>query len=85
MERIVCDQAILGGKPVIKGTRIAVYLILDLLSEGYSMKDINKLYPHITDEDIKACVNMPLNCARSARLLNLLEPLAMLKLLYHLK
>jgi uncharacterized protein (DUF433 family) len=56
MERIVCDQAILGGKPVIKGTRIAVYLILDLLSEGYSMKDINKLYPHIANEDIKACV-----------------------------
>jgi uncharacterized protein (DUF433 family) len=56
MERIVCDQKILGGKPVIKGTRIAIYLVLDLLSEGYSIKDIIKLYPHITDEDIKACV-----------------------------
>ncbi|WP_081214295.1 DUF433 domain-containing protein [Neomoorella thermoacetica] len=56
MERIVCNPEILGGKPVIKGTRIAVYLILDLISEGYSFEEIIKLYPHLTTEDIKACI-----------------------------
>ncbi|CEP69398.1 Protein of unknown function DUF433 [Moorella glycerini] len=53
---IICNPEILGGKPVIKGTRIAVYLILDLLSEGYSFDEIIKLYPHLTSEDIKACM-----------------------------
>lgn len=56
VNRIVSDPAILGGKPVIKGTRIAVYLILDLLSEGHSFDDILALYPHLTLEDIKACI-----------------------------
>jgi len=55
-KRIVSDPAILGGKPVIKGSRIAVYLILDLLSEGHSFDDILTIYPHLTLEDIKACI-----------------------------
>jgi len=55
-KRVISDPAILGGKPVIKGTRIAVYLVLDLLSEGHSFDDILCLYPHLTLEDIKACV-----------------------------
>jgi len=55
-KRIISDPAILGGKPVIKGTRIAVYLILDLLSEGHSFDDILALYPHLTLEDVKACI-----------------------------
>ncbi|MHB1420852.1 MAG: DUF433 domain-containing protein [Bacillota bacterium] len=56
VKRIVSDPAILGGKPVIKGTRIAVYLILDLLSEAHSLNDILALYPHLSLEDIKACI-----------------------------
>ncbi|MHB1127354.1 MAG: DUF433 domain-containing protein [Bacillota bacterium] len=56
VKRIVSDPAILGGKPVIKGTRIAVYLILDLLSEAHSFNDILALYPHLSLEDIKACI-----------------------------
>ena len=55
-KRIISDPAILGGKPVIEGTRIAVYLILDLLSEGHSFDNILSLYPHLTLEDIKACI-----------------------------
>lgn len=41
---------------MIKGTRIAVYLILDLLSEGQSFDDILAIYPHLTHEDIKSCI-----------------------------
>lgn len=55
-ERIEVNPRILGGKPVIKGTRIPVYLILELLSAGYDFKRIIKAYPTLTKEDIKAAV-----------------------------
>lgn len=56
-ERIVVSPKILGGKPVIKGTRIPVYLILELLSAGYDFKRIIEAYPTLTEEDIKAAVD----------------------------
>jgi uncharacterized protein (DUF433 family) len=56
-ERIEVNPKILGGKPVIKGTRIPVYLILELLSAGYDFKRIITAYPTLTEEDIKAAVN----------------------------
>ena len=56
-ERIKVNPKILGGKPVIKGTRIPVYLILELLSAGYDFKRIIKAYPTLTEEDIKAAVD----------------------------
>lgn len=65
MDRIVCNPEILGGKPVIRGTRIAVYLILDLLSEGYSFEDILRLYSHLTPEDIKACIRYAAKLCRA--------------------
>jgi uncharacterized protein (DUF433 family) len=55
-ERIEVNPRILGGKPVIKGTRIPVYLILELLSAGYDFERIVKAYPTLTEEDIKAAV-----------------------------
>jgi uncharacterized protein (DUF433 family) len=57
IERIVSDPKICSGKPCIKGTRIPVHIILDLLAAGESFKGIKKAYPNITDEDIKACLN----------------------------
>jgi len=55
--RIVCDPKICSGKPCIRGTRIPVHIILDLLAAGESFKGIKKAYPNITDEDIRACLN----------------------------
>lgn len=43
-------------KPCIKGTRIPVYIILDLLAVGESFEGIKRAYPNINDEDIKACI-----------------------------
>jgi uncharacterized protein (DUF433 family) len=56
-ERIEVNPKILGGKPVIKGTRIPLYLILELLSAGYDFKRIIKAYPTLKEEDIKAAVD----------------------------
>lgn len=50
------NPKILGGKPVIRGTRIPVYLVLELLSAGYDFKRIMEAYPTLKEEDIKAAV-----------------------------
>ena len=54
--RIVIDPRIMGGKPVIKGTRIPVYFILELIANGWSIDDILREYPHLTREDVLAAV-----------------------------
>jgi len=55
-ERIEINQKKLGGKPVIKGTRIPVYLILEMLGEGIKIEDIIKEYPKLKKEDIKEAI-----------------------------
>jgi uncharacterized protein (DUF433 family) len=45
---------ILLGKPVIKGTRISVELIMRKLAEGYTVEDLLKSYPHLSKEQIQA-------------------------------
>ncbi len=50
--RIIIDEKILRGKPIIKGTRIAVELILELLSNDWSVDSILENYPQLTKEDI---------------------------------
>ena len=54
--RISIDPDLCHGKPCIKGTRIPIYLILEMLEYGLSFKEILEEYPHITVEDIKACI-----------------------------
>jgi uncharacterized protein (DUF433 family) len=48
------DEKILAGKPVIKGTRISVELILELLSNGWTEAMILESYPNLKSDDIKA-------------------------------
>lgn len=55
-DRIIVDPTVLVGKPVIKGTRLAVEFIIDLLAQGWSETDILKNYPGLTREDIQACL-----------------------------
>jgi uncharacterized protein (DUF433 family) len=55
-ERITVDPAVLVGKPVVRGTRLSVELILDLVAEGWSFDDLLEGYPGLTVEDIRACV-----------------------------
>ncbi len=55
-ERITADPKILVGKPIIKGTRISVEFVLDLLARGWTTEQILKEYDHLTLEDIRACL-----------------------------
>ena len=56
MKNIKINNTVMLGKPVIKGTRIAVELILGKLSGGYSFEDILEMYPNLETKDILACV-----------------------------
>ncbi len=56
LARITLNPQILTGKPVIKGTRLSVEYILNLLAHGASFTDILDEYPGLTQEDIQACL-----------------------------
>ena len=56
MNRIVVDPKILAGKPIIKGTRIPVYLVLNLLANDYNFDKIIEAYPVLTRQDIEAAI-----------------------------
>ena len=50
------NPTVMGGKPVIHGTRLTVQYILKLLADGWSFGDIKKEYQGISDQDISACI-----------------------------
>ena len=54
--RILLSPDVLGGKPVIRGTRLAVELVIGLLADGWSERDILTSYPGVAHEDIIACL-----------------------------
>jgi len=56
LKRIEINPEVMGGKPVIKGTRITVESILRRLSEGLNIKEILEDYPYLTEEDIRAAL-----------------------------
>ncbi|MFQ6091969.1 MAG: DUF433 domain-containing protein [bacterium] len=56
LERITINPAIFGGKPIIRGLRISVEMILDLLSQGVSEREILEDYPDLEPEDLRACL-----------------------------
>lgn len=56
MGRITANREILGGKPIIKGTRISVEFILELLASGVTENEILQDYSHLTKDDIHACL-----------------------------
>jgi uncharacterized protein (DUF433 family) len=55
-DRIIVDPEILVGKPVIKGTRIPVELVLKRLSQDLDVDSLLEAYPRLTIDDIKACL-----------------------------
>lgn len=65
MDRIVIDSEVLSGKPVIKGTRIPVYLIIELLGNGGTEKEVLRQYPTLKKEDVKAALLYASKCVEN--------------------
>jgi uncharacterized protein (DUF433 family) len=55
-DRIIVDPNILAGKPVVKGTRIPVELVLKRLAQDVDMQTLFEAYPRLTKEDVQACL-----------------------------
>lgn len=56
LKRITVNPEIFGGKPIIRGMRISVELILSLLAQGETVEAILADYPDLTKDDIQACL-----------------------------
>jgi uncharacterized protein (DUF433 family) len=56
LQRIVIDPKVMAGKPVIRGTRLTVDYILNLLAHGSTVADILEEYQGLTGEDVQACL-----------------------------
>jgi uncharacterized protein (DUF433 family) len=65
LERISVDPAVCGGKPCIRGTRLWVSLILDLLADGMSEAEVRAEYPQLTHEDVLAAIAYGAEAART--------------------
>jgi uncharacterized protein (DUF433 family) len=64
LERIVIDPEVCGGKPCIKGTRIWVALVLDLLADGMTEDELLAEYPQLAHEDVLAAIAYGAEAAR---------------------
>ena len=56
LKRIVINPKIMLGKPVIKGTRLTVEIIVEKLAYGHTIEDLKKDYPFLTEDDIRAAL-----------------------------
>jgi uncharacterized protein (DUF433 family) len=66
-DRITADPKVLVGKPVIKGTRIAVEFIIELLAERWTYEEILQNYPQLSREDIQAALFHAVDLAKLER------------------
>lgn len=73
LERIVLNPKIMVGKPVIRGTRLTVDFILNLLAHGTAEGDILKEYNGLTPEDIQACYLFATKSLKNTDFMPLLE------------
>jgi uncharacterized protein (DUF433 family) len=55
-DHIAVDSEILAGKPIVRGTRLSVELIVGLLAQGWSEADVLRSYPTLTPADVQACL-----------------------------
>jgi uncharacterized protein (DUF433 family) len=64
---ITVDRKVLAGKPVVKGTRIAVEFVVDLMGRGWTTEQILQEYDHLTPADIQACLAYASDVLKSER------------------
>lgn len=68
-DRITSDPAILGGKPIIRGTRISVEMILDWIASGATRDEIVRRHPHLTGADVEQALGYAAAATRNEVLL----------------
>lgn len=68
LERITSNPELYGGKPVVRGRRLAVEHVLDMLAAGDSSAEILQAYPWLEAEDIRACLAYAASLARHERI-----------------
>jgi uncharacterized protein (DUF433 family) len=66
-DRITVDACVLAGKPIVRGTRISVEFVIDLLARGWSTAQILQEYDHLTPDDIQACLAYASDVLKSER------------------
>jgi uncharacterized protein (DUF433 family) len=66
-ERITADPNVLVGKPIVRGTRIAVEFVIDLLASRWTERQILDNYPILTAEDVEACLHYANELVKSER------------------
>jgi len=71
INRIVSDYKTMHGKPIIKGTRLTVEIILRKLAEGATSQDLLDMYPKITNEDILACLQYAADIVANEEIIDL--------------
>ena len=66
-EHIDVQAEVMTGKPIVKGTRLTVEHIVDLLAQGWSEGDLLEEYPGLSDADIRACLAYAAEVMRNER------------------
>jgi len=74
IDRITANPAILSGTPVIRGTRVPVWIVLQHLSGRLDLEDLFAAYPHITEDDVRACLDYAARLIDGERVSILPEP-----------
>ena len=65
MRRIVVNPGILGGKPIVEGTRLSVEHILGLLAHGMSQQEVVASYPELSDNDVNGVIQYAADALRN--------------------
>ena len=65
-KRIELNPKILVGKPVVRGTRLSVELIIERLADGWTVEELVEQYPRLTREDVAACLRYASECVQAA-------------------
>ena len=66
-DHITTDEGVLTGKPIIKGTRISVELVLDNFASGWDFRDVLEAYPHLTRNQVQAALSFAAEVITEAR------------------
>ena len=74
-DHIQVNPKVAFGKPVVAGTRIPVYMVLELVEAGYTPQQIvADYYPTLTEEDVRACIHYATELAKNEEIYFVTEP-----------